>query len=82
MNLLIRIFGKPKQGTVSFRGQGYEEEGALFHANQRYHAWVKEKEKGGKHVLVEKKDITFQQKNDLIKVCKIAFSYKITSPKY
>ena len=77
MGFLSKIFGGNSLGTKRFRGQGYSEEGALHHAEQRYQAWLRELSKDNAKVQVANKTTSYIQKNDLLTICYIDCSYEV-----
>ncbi len=76
MGLITELFKKNITKTIQFRGQGYSEEGALHHAEQRFQAWIRERDEAEKKTNVLSRAITYQQKNPLLIVCKIDCLYK------
>lgn len=76
MGLLSKFWNLNYEKSKQFRGQGYSEEGALHHAEQRFQAWIKESEREGNNLIISTKKISFVQKNPLLKVCYIDCKYK------
>ena len=77
MGFFSRFFGRNPLNTIRFRGQGYAEEGALHHAEQRFQAWKREFEMKDKSVQILKKDISYLKKNELVHICYIDCSYLV-----
>jgi hypothetical protein len=75
MGWFTNLFAANTPSNIRFRGQGYTEEGALYHAEQRHQAWVRVLAKENKQVRIESKNITFLKKNDLVTTCCVDCSY-------
>ena len=76
MGLITELFKKNVDKTVQFRGQGYSEEGALHHAEQRFQAWIRERDETEKKTTIVSRHISYVQKNPILTVCKIDCTYK------
>ena len=76
MGIITELFKKNEAKTIQFRGQGYSEEGALHHAEQRFQAWIREREEAEKKTNILSREISYSQKNPLLTVCKIDCVYK------
>jgi ketopantoate reductase len=76
MGIITELFKRKAEKTIQFRGQGYSEEGALHHAEQRFHAWLREKEEENKPIQSLSQNIHYERKNELLYICKINCIYK------
>ena len=75
MGLISELFKRNVDKEIQFRGQGYSEEGALHHAEQRFQAWIKEKDEDGKKTVIKSREISYVQKNPLLIICHINCIY-------
>lgn len=79
MGLFSKFFGSKPKDNKRFRGQGYSEEGALHHAEQRLSAWLKEQELDGNPIIIQTKSISYIQKNTVLTICYIDCTFKVQS---
>ena len=75
MGLISKILGKDKSEKKLFKGQGYTEEGAKHHAEQRMQAWLREEGKSEYQIITLSTEIEFKKQTGLITNCYITLDY-------
>ena len=77
MGILTSFFAKNGERARVFKGQGYTEEEARVHAEQRLLAFIRDEEKQKISFVVISKETSFKKTNELITKCYIKLHFTI-----
>ena len=77
MGILSSFFASKGEKIKVFTGQGYTEEAAQFHAEQRLLAFIREEEKQKISFTIISRKIAFKKSSDLLTKCYITLNYII-----
>ena len=77
MGILRTVFANNGERARVFKGQGYTEEEAQLHAEQRLLAFIRDEEKQKISFNIISKQMSFKQSNELITKCYIKLHFTI-----